>query len=89
MRITSKGQVTIPQEVRERAGFMPGTDVEFKIEAGGEVRLVKARSGARKKTRGQDLVGRLRGRGNFAMTTDEVVALMRGPAADDEAPGRR
>ena len=89
MRITSKGQVTIPRVVRERAGFMPGTDVEFKIEAGGGVRLVKAKSGARKKTRGQDLVARLRGRGDFAMTTDEVVALMRGPAADEDAPRRQ
>jgi AbrB family looped-hinge helix DNA binding protein len=89
MRITSKGQVTIPQTVRERAGFMPGTDVEFKIEAGGGVKLVKAKAGARtKKTRGQGLVARLRGRGEFAMSADEVVALMRGPAADP-APRRK
>ena len=40
MQITSKGQVTIPQEVRERAGLMPGTDVEFEIKAG-VVRLVR------------------------------------------------
>ena len=32
--ITTKGQVTIPQEIRERAGLMPGTDVEFQIQAG-------------------------------------------------------
>ncbi|MBS0561698.1 MAG: AbrB/MazE/SpoVT family DNA-binding domain-containing protein [Proteobacteria bacterium] len=82
MRITAKGQVTIPQDVRERAGLMPGTDVEFEIEAGG-VRLVKAtRKGARR-TRGQKLVERLRGGGDFRMSTDEIVALMRGPAADE------
>ena len=40
MRITAKGQVTIPQEVRERAGLTLGTDVEFEIEAGA-VRLIK------------------------------------------------
>ena len=34
MRITAKGQVTIPQIVRERAGLMPGTDVEFELENG-------------------------------------------------------
>ena len=89
MRITSKGQVTIPQEVRARTGFMPGTDIEFEIEAGGAVRLVKAKAGARKKTRGAELVARLRGRGDFAMTTDEVVALMRGPAADEGGPSRK
>ncbi|MCC6237233.1 MAG: AbrB/MazE/SpoVT family DNA-binding domain-containing protein, partial [Dehalococcoidia bacterium] len=27
MRITSKGQVTIPQEIRERAGLLPHTEV--------------------------------------------------------------
>jgi AbrB family looped-hinge helix DNA binding protein len=81
MRITAKGQVTIPQNVRERAGLMPGTDVEFKIEAGA-VRLVKASKGAGRKTRGQKLVERLRARGDFKMTTDEVVALMRGTPAE-------
>ena len=82
MRITTKGQVTIPQEVRERAGLMPGTDVEFEIEAGA-VRLVKASSGGPRLTRGQKLVEGLRGRGDFKMTTAEIVALMRGPSADD------
>lgn len=82
MRITAKGQVTIPQDVRERAGLMPGTDVEFEIE-GGVVRLVKTRAGGRRRTRGQKLVESLRGRGDFKMTTDEIVALMRGPSADE------
>jgi AbrB family looped-hinge helix DNA binding protein len=82
MRITAKGQVTIPQDVRERAGLMPGTDVEFRFE-GGVVRLVKANTSAGRGTRGQKLVESLRGRGDFKMTTDEVVALMRGPPADE------
>lgn len=88
MRITAKGQVTIPQQVREQAGLMPGTDVEFKVE-GGAVRLVKARPSRRRKTRGEKLVERLRGGGDFKMTTDEILALMRGPPADDETrPGK-
>jgi AbrB family looped-hinge helix DNA binding protein len=87
MRITAKGQVTIPQEVREQAGLMPGTDVAFEIDAG-VVRLVKARAGTRRKTRGERLVEGLRGRGNFGMSTDEVLELMRGAAAsEDERPG--
>jgi AbrB family looped-hinge helix DNA binding protein len=32
MRITSKGQLTIPQSVREKAGLMPGVDVEVVLE---------------------------------------------------------
>ncbi len=82
MRITSKGQVTIPQEVRESAGLMPGTDVEFQVGPG-FVRLVKATPGSGRRSRGRKLVESLRGRGDFKMTTDEIVALMRGPAADE------
>lgn len=85
MRITSKGQVTIPQHVRERAGFMPGTDVEFVME--GQKVVLKKRAPGAKLTRGQQLVERLRGTGDYGgMTTDEVVELMRGPPADYDAP---
>lgn len=82
MRITTKGQVTIPQDVRERARLMPGTDVEFEIDAG-IVRLVKATPGGGRRTRRRKLVERLRGRGDFKMTTSDIVALMRGPSADE------
>ena len=85
MRITAKGQVTIPQEVRERAGLMPGADVEFEIEAGA-VRLIKMTRDGPRKTRGQKLIDRLRGGGDFKMTTDEILALMRGPPADEAPP---
>lgn len=87
MRITSKGQVTVPQSVREQAGLMPGTDVEFVIEAG-RVVLRKATGGARA-TRGQRLVERLAGSGNFRISTDEIIRLMRGEPADADAPPRK
>jgi len=77
MRITSKGQVTIPQRVREAAGFLPHTEVEFIIEPQG-VRIVKAKQGWRP-TRGATVVDRLRrGAGRVSMTTDAIMALTRG-----------
>ena len=77
MRITSKGQVTIPQDVREAAGFLPDTEVEFIVEKDG-VRIIKAKS-ARKPTRGEKAVERLkRHAGKVSMTTDEIMALTRG-----------
>ena len=85
MRITSKGQVTIPQNLRERAGLMPGTDIEF-VWDGAVVRLVKSSKDMAHKTRGEKLVERLKGVGKFEMTADEVVALMRGPPADEDCP---
>ena len=32
MRITSKGQVTIPMDIREKLGLLPNTEVEFEID---------------------------------------------------------
>jgi AbrB family looped-hinge helix DNA binding protein len=29
MRVTTKGQVTIPEEIRDRLGIGPGSEVEF------------------------------------------------------------
>jgi AbrB family looped-hinge helix DNA binding protein len=76
MRITSKGQVTIPQAVREAIGLLPNTDVEFVVDAG-EVKIVKATVGSRP-SRGLKAVRRLRESGTHVrMTTDEIMALTR------------
>jgi AbrB family looped-hinge helix DNA binding protein len=76
MRITSKGQVTIPADIRERAGLLPNTDVEFGIEGG--VVVVRRAASPPGQSRGERLVARLRGKGDGKMTTDEIMALMRG-----------
>ena len=79
MRITTKGQVTIPQAVREQAGLLPNTEVEFLVEDG-SVRLVKAAVAVRP-TRGATAVRRLREHGGgVRMTTDQIMALTRGEA---------
>ena len=76
LRITSKGQVTIPVNIRERAGLMPNTEVDFEFD-GTVVRLIPsaARTGI---NRGGRLVAHLRGRGDIAMTTEAIMALTRG-----------
>jgi len=77
MRVTSKGQVTIPKGIRDECGLLPGTEVEF-VRDNGAVRLVKA--GANR-ARGEEIVEHLREagrRGNFSMTTDEIMRLTRG-----------
>ena len=76
MRITSKGQVTIPIEIREKAGLQPGTEVDFELD-GTTVRIVRARA-PRRETRGQEIVRRLRGSATVKMSTDEIMALTRG-----------
>jgi AbrB family looped-hinge helix DNA binding protein len=75
MRITSKGQVTIPQEIRLKAGLLPDTEVEFELRDDG-VFLRKAEGHAR---RGQALIERMRKvKPSIDLTTDEIMALTRG-----------
>jgi AbrB family looped-hinge helix DNA binding protein len=73
MRLTTKGQVTIPLDIRERLGLLPYTEVEFEID-GDAVKIRKARRGA---GRGRDLIERMRGRATSRLTTDEILALTR------------
>ena len=80
MRITSKGQVTIPVRIREQAGLLPNTEVEFAYEGAGNVRLFRARKKKRKNpTRGELIIRHLRAhQGDVKMTTEEIMALTRG-----------
>jgi len=73
MKVTSKGQVTVPLEIRRQLGLLPDTEVEFKV-AGGRVYLQKAAGKAR---RGAALVTHMRGRATVRMSTDEIMALTR------------
>jgi len=73
MRVTTKGQVTIPQEIREKLGITPAIEIDF-IEEKNRIYLVK-REGQTKKTY---KFGKLRGIANIKMTTDEIMALTRG-----------
>lgn len=73
MRVTTKGQVTIPQEIREKFGITPAVEVDF-VEEKDRIYLVK-REGNPKKTY---KFRKLRGIANVKMTTDEIMALTRG-----------
>jgi AbrB family looped-hinge helix DNA binding protein len=74
MRITSKGQVTIPIEIRERLGLLPHTEVRFEVE-GQAVRILREESVGR---RGEKLLARLRGRATSGLSTEEIMAMTRG-----------
>lgn len=74
MRITSKGQVTIPIEIRERVGFLPNTEVRFEVE-GNTVRILREEKPA--DGRGRRLIERMRGRATSRLSTEEIMALTR------------
>lgn len=77
MRITSKGQVTIPQPFREAFGLFPDSEVEFYIE---DDKLVLRKSKTKRIQRMDKLIQQMRGRASVKMTTDEIMKLTR----DDE-----
>lgn len=77
MQVTSKGQITIPQEIRIRLGLLPHTQVEFEM-AGDHARIRKARNTSAHGARGRLAVETLRGSADTRMTTDEILALTRG-----------
>lgn len=79
MKITSKGQVTIPQDIREKAGLLPHGEVEFVLRDNGEVviRPVPVKTGGVR-----EAFERVRGSANAApfkdMSTDEFMNFLRG-----------
>ncbi len=90
MRMTSKGQVTIPKEVRDKLGIVPGSDVGFREEEGKIVLFNK--ENVPEESRGAVLVRQLKELGERArregwmsgLTTDEIMEMTRGPFDDVE-----
>lgn len=70
MRVTQKGQVTIPLHVRKALRIQPGTDVRFELGGDGARLVVGADEAA-------DTIARMRGAGDVELTTDEILALTR------------
>ena len=83
MRLTSKGQVTIPQAVRDKAGLQPHSEVEFEVRANGDVLIRRAATtasplpsplrGAFERVRGSANAAEFKGMG-----TDEFMKFIRG-----------
>ncbi|AEB43898.1 AbrB/MazE/SpoVT family DNA-binding domain-containing protein [Micromonospora maris] len=78
MKLNSKGQVTIPAELRVRYNLHEGDEVDV-IEEGGALRIVRVEDA---ETRGRRLVRHMRGRGGAreveGMSTDDLMDLLRG-----------
>jgi AbrB family looped-hinge helix DNA binding protein len=57
MRVTQKGQITIPEDIRIKYGFLPHTEVKF-VEVKGKVFIMKVHS---VQARGKNIISHLRG----------------------------
>jgi AbrB family looped-hinge helix DNA binding protein len=71
--VTTKGQVTIPKAIRDHLGLEPGSEVEFVIGKEGDYVLRRA-DGKRPPSK----FAKLRGSAGKGMSTDELMALLRG-----------
>jgi AbrB family looped-hinge helix DNA binding protein len=72
MRITSKGQVTIPIAMRRKIGLLPDTEVEFSMSKDAVI-LRKAKGSSR----GLRLLRAMRGKASTRLTTDQIMMLTR------------
>lgn len=72
MRVTTKGQVTIPQPIREKLGITSATEVDF-VEEEDRIFLVKRKGGKAAIRK----FAKLRGAATVKMTTNEIMALTR------------
>ena len=79
MRLTSKGQVTIPQGIRELAGLLPGSEVEFQFK-NGQVVLEKVETdAATQRQRIQAAIAAVIGNATArpALRTDDILGMTR------------
>lgn len=74
MRITTKGQVTIPVDLRKLFGLFPHSEVEI-IKSKGGVLIKKKKNDDQ---RGDKLIKHMAGTATVKLTTDEIMELTRG-----------
>jgi AbrB family looped-hinge helix DNA binding protein len=73
MRVTTKGQVTIPLEIRKRLNITPASEVQFIVEEDDRVYIEKVKN----EGGGASRFSKLRGIATVKMSTDEIMALTR------------
>ena len=85
MRVTEKGQVTIPKQIRDRLGIGPGSEVDF-VEEGQSVKIVAANASRFDAEAFRRTLDSLAGTVDLGgMTTDEYMLWLRGPRDDLDA----
>ncbi len=75
--LTSKGQVTIPKRIRDALQLLPGSAVEFSVNAGGDVVLHPPRTAKGGRRVRKDRFDAVRGRADVRWRTDELMKLLR------------
>lgn len=76
-RLTAKGQVTIPKQIRDALGLKPGMPVDFAVNQHGEVVIHCTEFSAKRKP---DRFKAARGKADVKWRTQDLMALLRSEA---------
>lgn len=84
MRMTSKGQVTVPKNIRDRLGVGAGSEIAFVERADGSVEIVGVKQSGKEARRRvvEEWLRRVAGTGDSGLTSDEIMEMTRGPSGD-------
>ena len=91
MRVTTKGQVTIPKEVRDKLGIEPGDEVGFREE--GDAFVLEKAEPPGMESKGERMVrllaefGRKHRDPTDKRSVDEIMEDFRGYSEDADDPG--
>jgi AbrB family looped-hinge helix DNA binding protein len=72
MKIDTDGKITIPQEIQEQLGLLPGTEIQLEVK-GNILQISKLE----KLNRGIQWVNTMRGKATSGLTTDDIMQLTR------------
>ncbi len=75
--LTTKGQVTIPKRIRDELQLLPGTSVQFSVNAAGELVLHRPRTAKGLRRPKPDRFETVRGRADIRWRTDDLMKLLR------------
>jgi antitoxin PrlF len=92
MRVTDKGQVTIPKHIRVAAGVAPGSEVAFSLEDR-RIVITPVSTGVKDDRRNKLQATAAKVRGSLSaefrqLGADEIMRFIRGDAAVDVKPSR-
>lgn len=81
MRVTEKGQVTIPKPIRDKLGIAPGSEVEFVEDGAGRIGIIRSGSLSeeeRRVARLRNWIESVRGTADAGLSADDVMLETRG-----------